>query len=83
MRIRRHEDQKNKRARRCVSNSVLHIRWRQHDLARCQLTLIIADLKQPCPLNDEVDFIGAAMRVTFLFLTRLETVDVGKHLFGL
>jgi hypothetical protein len=62
---------------------VLDIRGRNHNLIRAQVALIIANVKPASAFKNEVDFIGVMVRVTLLFLARLETIDIGEHPFGL
>ena len=67
---------------RFIPNAVLDIRGRYHDLIRAQIAFIIADVKPAGAFKHDVNLIGAPMRVALLFLSRLETIDVGEHPFG-
>jgi hypothetical protein len=83
VRVRSHKDQHDKRILRFIPDAVFDIRRRHHNVIRSQIALIIANVKPAGALENEVNFIGAAVRVTLLFLTGLETIDIGEHPFGL
>ena len=62
---------------------MVNIRRREHDLIRTQVTLIVANVEPAGAFNHQVDLVRARVRVTPLLLTRLETIDLGEHPFGL
>ena len=82
VRIRRHENQEHQPILRFIPNAVLDIRGRYYDLIRAQIAFLVADVKPAGAFNHYVNLICAPMRVTLLFLARLETIDVGEHPFG-
>src|SRR5205823_5849720 len=77
--IRRHEDENRQPRSAGIADAVVDVGGSEDRVAGTEGAALFADAELAFAFQDEVDLVGASVRVRLLRLPRLEAVDVAEH----